>query len=85
MGELQRRIEAKSFEDHICFEDTVIATEDLSEIVEEMKKEFPCYPTCQKYTSNMSIVPIKDSNIRCDKGCFAWKKWYKKWLVDEQP
>ena len=87
-GELLRRIVCQMTFRHTPHgNEEIVNIEAIRQIVRDMRREFPCYPICKKYSSDMTNTK-NQSGTRCDKGvphgCFAWKKWVLKWLGEEK-
>jgi len=60
---------------------TVPAYEVMA-VIDEAKKEFPCYPIC-KYDGEDTTKELGKGYIfpSCED-CYAWKVWFLKWFGD---
>ena len=81
-GELKKRTNDAGFKPFKSDSNWLATWNNVTfEIIDEAKKEFPCYPICDKYAQEMHGKNDKDT--KCED-CFAWRKWIKKWFGDSK-
>jgi len=86
-GEFEKRMEKWQDDDMMLFQLDMIRKEDILNVIDEAKKEFPTYETIQsknrEYWKDMATHP-KFSYLLRQELNMARDKWFKKWFGDKK-